>query len=212
MAQQNIFTVKIGGQAGQGIKSAGLMLAKLASRSGYQIYTYTEYPSLIPGGHNVVQVMIYPEAVTAPTRYANLLVALNQETIEQHFEELIPGSGIIFDKEVELDLSKLGRQINLFPVPLTKLLKQSGGGELSVNIVALGAVTALLGGGWDILKELVGEEFKGQETTAQAGFDFVSKNFAAKLQKILPPLPDPSRKMVINGNEAIALGAIAGGL
>ena len=45
--EREIFTIKIGGQAGQGIKSAGLLFAKTAARSGYQTYDHTEYPSLI---------------------------------------------------------------------------------------------------------------------------------------------------------------------
>ena len=56
--KDNLFSVKVGGQAGQGIKSAGQVLAKVATRSGYNIFTYTEFPSIIRGGHNVTQVVI----------------------------------------------------------------------------------------------------------------------------------------------------------
>src|SRR3972149_3877959 len=93
------FSLKIGGEAGQGIKSAGLMIAKIATRSGFHIYTYTEYPSLIRGGHNVMQVNISSEEVLAPSQTINFLIALNQETLDRHFAELIGGPGILFDSE-----------------------------------------------------------------------------------------------------------------
>ena len=68
-----ILTISIGGQAGQGIKSAGLMLGKVATRSGYNIFTYTEYPSLIRGGHNIMQICISKDAVLSPQQNINLL-------------------------------------------------------------------------------------------------------------------------------------------
>ena len=82
------YSIKIGGAAGQGIKSAGLMLAKTATRSGYNIYTYTEYPSLIRGGHNIIQIIISAEEVMSPFQKTDLLIALNQETVDKHLNEL----------------------------------------------------------------------------------------------------------------------------
>ena len=79
-----IFTIKIGGQAGQGIKSAGILFAKFASRSGYYIYNYIEYPSIIRGGHNVMQINVSREEVTGPTKKTDLLIALNQDSIDKH--------------------------------------------------------------------------------------------------------------------------------
>src|SRR3989344_5016811 len=94
------FSIKIGGSAGQGVKSAGLMLAKVAIRSGFNIYTYTEYPSLIRGGHNVMQILISPEEVLAPSLKTDFLIALNQETVDKHLNELDEKSMILCDGEV----------------------------------------------------------------------------------------------------------------
>ena len=113
MVNQNIFTLKIGGQAGQGIKSAGLMLAKVATRSGYYTYTYTEYPSLIRGGHNVMQINVSSEEVTAPSKKTDFLIALNQQTINLHSGELIAGSGVLFDSEKSFDIAKVEKGVNL---------------------------------------------------------------------------------------------------
>ena len=220
MVNQNIFTLKIGGQAGQGIKSAGLMLAKVATRSGYYTYTYTEYPSLIRGGHNVMQINVSSEEVTAPSKKTDFLIALNQQTINLHSGELIAGSGVLFDSEKSFDIAKVEKGGNLYPVPLSKFANSAGGGELLSNTVALGAATAILDGNLSMLKNLINEEFANKDPkvatmnqqAAEAGFNFAQENFAENFKKTLTPIENNIPKMVVNGNDAVALGAIAAGL
>ncbi|OGH10487.1 MAG: hypothetical protein A2857_00775 [Candidatus Levybacteria bacterium RIFCSPHIGHO2_01_FULL_36_15] len=220
MVNQNIFTLKIGGQAGQGIKSAGLMLAKVATRSGYYTYTYTEYPSLIRGGHNVMQINVSSEEVTAPSKKTDFLIALNQQTINLHSGELIAGSGVLFDSEKSFDIAKVEKGVNLYPVPLSKFANSAGGGELLSNTVALGAATAILDGNLSMLKNLINEEFANKDPkvatmnqqAAEAGFNFAQENFAENFKKTLTPIENNIPKMVVNGNDAVALGAIAAGL
>lgn len=227
MHKQEFISLKIGGYAGQGIKSAGLMFAKLATRSGYHIYTYTEYPSLIRGGHNAMQICISEEEVTAPSIRTDLLIALNQETIVKHLIELMPESAIIFDADKKFDYTKVDKNINIFLVPLSKLAKDAGGDELLINTVALGTAVALLGGDLEILKDLISEEFSDKKPevsemnhkAVESGYNFALENFKSdligfkdKLQKKLPSLPNKQPKMILNGAEAAALGAIAAGL
>lgn len=220
LKNSDIFSVKIGGQAGQGIKSAGLMLAKFATRSGYNIYTYTEYPSLIRGGHNVMQINISSQEVLAPQKYIDFLIALNQQTIDQHLDELTPGSAILFDGEDGLDVSKVNSEIGRYPIPLSKLAADAGGKELLSNSVALGAVVAFLGGDLIVLQEITSEEFADKDPqvvqtnrqAVQLGYNFATQNFASSIKKILQPIPNADLKIIVNGNEAVALGAIAAGL
>jgi len=214
------FTLKIGGAAGQGIRSTGLMFAKLCARSGYHIHTYTEYPSLIRGGHNVMQVGFSKEAILSPLQSTNLLIALNQETIDSHFVELEAGSALVYDDGENLDLSKVGDAIYKFPVPLAKLALMACGKELLGNTVALGAALSLLSGSLTILNYLIEEEFsvKGQELVAdnkkaaELGYNFVKEKHADKITDVLKVTGDQTQKMLVNGNEAIALGAIAAGM
>jgi 2-oxoglutarate/2-oxoacid ferredoxin oxidoreductase subunit alpha len=221
--EQKIFTIKIGGQAGQGVKSAGLTLAKVASRSGYYIYTYTEYPSLIQGGHNVMQVNISAEEVTGPVLTTDFLVALNQETIDLHKDELPQGGGILYDEGKKLNVSEISKGIELYPVPLSQLAAEAGGKELLSNTVSLGAITAILGGNINLLKTLVSEEFskKGEEIikinheAVQKGYDYVTQNFSEHVQPIFreaEALSTVIPRMIINGNEGAALGAITAGM
>ncbi|MBP9561666.1 MAG: 2-oxoacid:acceptor oxidoreductase family protein, partial [Syntrophorhabdaceae bacterium] len=59
------YTIKIGGEAGQGIQTIGDILAKVFSRSGYHVFTHQEYESRIRGGHNFYQIRFSDRPVTS---------------------------------------------------------------------------------------------------------------------------------------------------
>ncbi|MCX6784275.1 MAG: 2-oxoacid:acceptor oxidoreductase subunit alpha [candidate division WWE3 bacterium] len=217
MYSQNIYTIKIGGEAGQGIKSTGLIFAKLATRSGYHIYTHTEYGSLIKGGHNMMQINISKDSVTAPRLATDFLIAFNQETINRYGGELASGSQIVIDIDRKLDLTKIAKEVVVCQAPLSRLAREIGSNELIANMVALGVTAALLGGDLTILKEVIFKNFSGGEVAgdlkaAQLGYDYATKNFSKNLGTVLTSVKDAPQRMVVNGNEALALGAIAGGL
>jgi 2-oxoglutarate ferredoxin oxidoreductase subunit alpha len=207
------FKIKIGGEAGQGIKYSGLIFAKLTTRSGYNIYNYVEYPSLIRGGHNVIQVSISKDPILAPSEKTDFLIALNQESINLHKDELAENGLILFDNKIKLELP------NGLPVPLLEIAN-SAGGEILINSVALGATVALLSGEINLLKELIEEEFadkdpkitENNKKAVQLGYDYVLAKFKDKVKKILEKIETTKQKIVVDGTEAIALGAIAGGL
>lgn len=217
---QQIFNLTIGGQAGQGIKGAGLVCAKIATRSGKHVYTYSGYPSLIRGGHNFMQISISNMEITAPTRKNDLWIALDQKSIDLHIDEYTPGCGIVYDGSKNYDLSKIKPEILLYPIPFSKLAKDAGGGEILSNTVALGAVVFLLGGNLEIFKDLLKEEFthKGEEVVAlnqnaaKLGFEYAEQNFQDKQKNILHQEENITPKIVANGNDAVVLGAIAAGL
>ena len=232
---QHLFSFKVGGPAGFGIMSAGLTFSKIATRSGFHIYDYTEYPSIIRGGHNVMQVVVGEDEVLAPVLHTDFLVALNQETIQLHQHEMAENSGVLYDSERQFDTSTLPEHVNAFGVPLVKIAKDLGGVEIMRNTVAMGAAMALLGGGLQLLKDLIAEEFgdKKPEITelnhkaCQAGYDYALENYKDKVKLILKPrgqnsevkksdvssqMSDVNSKIVVTANEAVAAGAIAAGL
>jgi 2-oxoglutarate ferredoxin oxidoreductase subunit alpha len=220
MVNQDIFSLTIGGQAGQGVKAAGLMLAKVATRLGKNVYTYSEYPSLIKGGHNLTQVSISKETVTAPRKSNEFWIALDQNTLNVHLSEFKDGCEIIFDEEKKYDLTQINKKANLIPIPLGKLAKDAGGSQIMSNTVAIGAVTALLGGDLDVFKGLLSDEFgrKGEETVkmnhlaAENGYNYALGHFADKKKTVLIKENVIEQKMVANANDTVALGAIAAGL
>ncbi|MBW6441985.1 2-oxoacid:acceptor oxidoreductase subunit alpha [Patescibacteria group bacterium] len=221
--KDNVVSVKIGGPAGTGVKSVGLMLAKIAARSGYQVFDYIEYPSLIKGGHNVMQVNFSTEKVTAPRAKSDLLIAFDQITIDLHFSEIEEGGGIIYDSESKADLSKVDKSISLYGIPLKKLAHEAGEKTIFLNIVALSSALGLLGGNNETFKKLIEEEYgsKGEDIVnadkkaADLGYNYVLENFKDDLRdymKVIDSFSSPTPYMVLTGNEAAALGAISAGL
>jgi 2-oxoglutarate/2-oxoacid ferredoxin oxidoreductase subunit alpha len=216
----DIFTLTIGGQAGQGIKAIGLLLAKIATRLGKNVYTYSEYPSLIKGGHNLTQVSISKESVTAPRKSSEFWIALDQNTLNIHLTEFSDGCGIVFDEEKKYDLTRINKNTSLFPVPLGKLAKEAGGSYIMSNTVALGAAIALLGADLQVFKDLLLEEFgqKGEQIVkinhlaAEKGYNYALEHFAGKKRIVLNRENTVEKKMVANANDTVALGAIAAGL
>jgi 2-oxoglutarate ferredoxin oxidoreductase subunit alpha len=215
-----VFSIKIGGQAGQGVKSAGLIFSKIAARSGYNIYNYIEYPSLIRGGHNVMQTVFSLDEVSSPVKTVDFLIALNQETINFHKDELVKGAGILYESEGNIDVSSCADKCRLFPIPLKKLTAEVGALPIAANNVALGVTIGLMGGEQKHLFDLIeedllakeGEVFKINQAAAKAGYDYAQANFANKFDAILSPQSNPAKKMVMNGTDGVGYGAIAAGI
>ena len=213
------FTFKIGGEAGFGIMLAGLTFSKLATRSGYSIFSYAEYPSIIRGGHNMVQITVADKSVAASYTTTDFLVALNQETIDLHVHEMVAGSGLVYDIDHAV-LPKLPKGVQAFGVPINKISKEIFNSYLVRNTVAMGATIALLGGDIAILKQLISEELgkKSKEViennhkVAQAGYDYVLAHYKDKIKPVLQKKNKVAKQMVVSGDEAIALGAVASGL
>ena len=216
----NKFSWKVGGAAGDGILNAGLqMFAKTCLRGGLQVFATAEYPSLIRGGHNNLDVHVCSEPVHSHTKETNLLVAFNRDTIDKHKHELTEGAGVIFDGDnVKVEPDEFEKKIKLCPVPLLKLANESGG-KIMRNTVALGATMALLDFDMEIFNGVVKDNFlkkKGQMIVdanikaAKAGYDYVKKTFKEEFGWKLEKLKRENN-LFMSGNEAITAGAIKGG-
>ncbi|MBU3935662.1 2-oxoacid:acceptor oxidoreductase family protein, partial [Patescibacteria group bacterium] len=72
----DIITIKIAGPAGLGIKSGGLLLSEILLAHGFHLHDYSEYPSLIRGGHNTYQVSFSSSNFFAPLYQVDLFFSL----------------------------------------------------------------------------------------------------------------------------------------
>jgi len=206
------YTWKIGGEAGFGIMTTGLLFSKIAARSGYHIFDFVEYPSLIRGGHNAYEAVVSDEPVSALKKEIDVLVCLNRETFDLHKNRCGLKTKIIFDPEV---FTPDGNFI-LVPVPFTAILKELQGQVIMKNTVALGASLAILGADLSELNSIFSVQFakKGEavislnQQFAQKGFDAVTNSNKELITPILSKREN-EKKLVINGNEAFSYGAVA---
>ena len=185
MSENKIFTWKIGGQAGQGQQSAGLIFAKACIRGGYHTFDYSEYPSLIRGGHVSFAVSVADRPISAIYESVNLLIALNKETIQKHAKYLSKDGVILYDGDV-IKKEELGVIKNvLFSLPMETLAKANNLPALASNIIAVGASCGLVQFDQTILHDAISHIFerKGQGVVdmnikaAKIGYEYTQKNF-----------------------------------
>ncbi|MFP4400789.1 MAG: 2-oxoacid:acceptor oxidoreductase subunit alpha [Candidatus Woesearchaeota archaeon] len=208
---------KLGGEAGFGIMVTGLMFSKMCSRSGLHIFDYIEYPSIIRGGHNTYQVRASKTEIFSQKKEVDILVALNKETVDKHADELCEGAFIIYDEnEFKLDESKL-KKYNLIKLPWKKMAQELHLSHLMVNNIAFGASASLLNIDTKVMKKVITDLFKekgktvieGNHKAAIAGYNFIKSNLEDKRSKKSFSKSSKTKKIVITGNEAIGIGAIA---
>jgi len=196
------YSVLIGGQAGDGIRQVGTLAARLLSSLGYRIYFWDDYPSLIRGGHNFSLIRACETGIQAYKESVDIVVALNEETAEKHRWRLGQGGVLIFDEDV-FKAEGCG-------LKLTSMVKEAGGKPVMRNVAALGAIARSLGIEWDaleaVIKTAVRKEPELNLKIARTSFDAACMP-EFKVERLnSEPLP------LIQGNEAIALGAARAGL
>jgi 2-oxoglutarate ferredoxin oxidoreductase subunit alpha len=195
-------SILIGGKAGDGIRQAGQTLARLLNRIGYRIFFYDDYPSLIRGGHNFSIIRASKKKIQAHKEKVDLIVALNQDAVEKHRHRLNSNGMILYDSE-KVEAQGVG-------VDFMGLVKELEGSPIMRNTAALGALAKMLNIEWEMLERVITDTMDKKVDLnlkiAQSAYHRVEKAWVSvpKLdQKMLP---------LVSGNEAIALGAVQGGL
>ncbi len=208
------YTIRIGGEAGQGLQTIGGVLARVFSRSGLHVFTNQDYMSRIRGGHNFYQIRLSDRPVSCPREKVDILVALDLNTVETHRRALSDGGVIIYDA------SSAGRTFDtpgFVNIPFESIA-EGAGGRIMANTVATGAVLGMLGMDLGVLEELLRERFgkKGEDVTAgninaaRAGYETALRACGACGFKVSGPAEERPL-MLINGNDAVGLGALVSG-
>ena len=210
------YTIRIGGEAGQGIQTIGDTLGRVFARAGFRVFTNQDYESRVRGGHNYYQVRISDRPITAARENLDIIVALDKESIALDERFLTSRGTIIYDSE---SLKEKHEGKTFLDIPFVKLAIEHGNDKIMANIVATGAVMGMLGMDLTHLLELISDTFRKKGDTviaanrnaALAGYDHAVKgcltcNFAVTADA------HPKAAMLIGGTEAIALGAIASGV
>lgn len=211
----DLISWKIGGEQGEGIDSTGDILATVCNRLGYYIYGYKHFSSRIKGGHTNYKIRISTKKVLSTSDDLQILVALDQETIDVEHKELVPGGLIIADAKFKPHLPE-GCEAALLPVPMTEMAKELGNLQVR-NVISLGVSAYLLGlplqGFEDMVMEKFGKKEGMGEVNVQAlrlGYEHAENMFSVYRDFRLSP-GDGKARLLLIGNEAAALGALAAG-
>ena len=208
----DILTIGIGGAAGDGTKEAGAALGTLLAELGYEVFMSIANPSLIRGGHNFARLSFGAEKIWCDRDKLDVLVALNEESITLHQDELSPNA-VIFADELTPTVTA-ARGANAVALPMAATAIAIGAPAVARNSVALGALGYLLDLDLAGLQKILQRIFQNKKPElnlklAQTGFEFLKKTGLAPLKKIKP---GQTKKEFLDGNVAFAKGLLAAGL
>ncbi len=205
---KRFWNVMFAGEAGQGLQTVGEIFARALVRSGYHVCVTQTYESRVRGGHNIFAVRIGTQVVECPQEAVDLLVALNAESVGLHRGEMAEGGVMVADEA--FGLWGEGRLLN---VPFRGLMEDG-----FTNIAAMGVASAILGLDEEMMAsttaDLVGRAHPEQAQKNRAALSAAYRWASGRVQGY-PTLPRPSAasmRLVLNGHEAVALGAISAGV
>jgi 2-oxoglutarate ferredoxin oxidoreductase subunit alpha len=207
--------IRLAGESGEGVISSGDILTQAAARGGYWTQTFRTYPAEIKGGPCMYQVRMGDEPIYSHGKFADLLVCFNQEAWTLNWDALSPEGVILYDETaVEIPEEFLPRAR---PVRMEQLAKEIGGSLRAKNMVAVGAVAGVIAFNTAPIEELVLRRYAHKQGVAEANIAALraggheSGDLKGSLA-IVEPVEVEEDRILMSGNQAIAVGAIAAGL
>lgn len=207
------FSWQIGGRAGDGIDTAGEMFALALARSGFEVFTYRVYPSRIRGGYTSYKIRIRDKRTLSRGDDLKYLVAFDQEAIDMAIDELAEGGAILYDTSFEAEVEK---GVHLYGLPMGKIASEIGA-KITKNVVSLGATAGLLDMGLGELEGVVRRRFSAKpQRVVDMNLKALKRGRAAagglkKADVFVLKTDLKEKRYLLSGDEAVALGAIAGG-
>ena len=209
--------VRTAGAAGDGIAATGETFAKVCSRSGLHVFAYNSYQSVIRGGFVWLQVRAGRTKVQSHGAGTDFLIALNSRELERHANDVVKGGGILYNKDkVKPKPGLIRDDITQYALPVLDITSKHGKNPILQNTVALGALVKILKIDFSVLSGVLSDTFGSRKKAAleanlavsQAGYEyaetFETVDFALDLDY-------NTRRPVMTGNQALALGAVAAG-
>ncbi|MBZ9569321.1 2-oxoacid:acceptor oxidoreductase subunit alpha [Patescibacteria group bacterium] len=192
--------ILIGGKAGQGSALTSYFIGKIFCSLGYYVFNYRDYPSLIRGGHNFNVLRISDKPVYSHKNKYDIILALDQKTIDLHQKDLNKNGFVIGDKTLKAK--------KLCSIDLKSILSRLKAPKILEADILVGFLFKHFGVNKKILLKAAEKQFREKaklvKKTIEEGYDLAKTK--GKLKKIGPA------KYFISGNEAISIGALAAGL
>ncbi len=213
MLEEIVF--KIGGEQGQGLDSTADTFATVINRLGYWVYYYKTFQSRIKGGHTDFTIRLARKRVLAAVPRVHVLAAMDQESIDLLAKELVDNGLLLADAHFK---PTAPANVDLIAFDMTAIARELGN-PIYRGMVAIGASAALLGIPLQGFKDYVAQRFarRGRDiveanwAALQRGWDEAKKLAGSRTFEMAPPPEDDGNRILIAGNEAMVLGAMAAG-
>jgi len=202
---RDVFTFLVGGKAGEGVKKAGSVVAHIFSSMGRHVFQMDDYMSLIRGGHNFSVVSTSPGRITSQYMKADLVVNFDKRSCDTHINDVADGGIIIFNSDEQENVDGIG-------VPLSSEAEKYPMKKLMYGVGAVAILSSSIGLSKDQMNLNIKNQYpRGIEDNikfADTIYDIVKVSHHNKY----PLERGDKERPIITGNDAISLGAIAGGL
>lgn len=218
----NDFVIRFANVNGTGSASANAMFAKAVFRMGIPVSPKNIFPSNIQGLPTWYEVRVSEKNYLGRRGGIDIAVAINPQSMAQDMKDLNPGGYFVYDNTKPLDIRIQRNDVNLIGLPLTDICRkeytQARQRQLFKNVIYIGALSALLEVDFSVLKDLVGEQFKGKEKliapnihALELGYQYATEKFSCPLGLKLENRDLIGDRILLEGNSALALGAVYGG-
>ncbi len=210
----NELTIKIAGEAGQGMQTVGGALCNVFKDAGFYLFANQDYMSRIRGGNNFYQIRISDRPLYTLRQNSDIVVALDKPSVGIHGKSISKDGVIILDRK-RFNITE--ENSAFFDIPMYAIAQKTGGNEIFVNSVACGFLAEMTGTDFNYVDDVLRAAFvdkkedivKKNIEAAQAGYDFAKNNFKRDIFKIKKG--NAKKTLLMTANDAIGLGAIAAG-
>ncbi|TFG49011.1 MAG: 2-oxoacid:acceptor oxidoreductase subunit alpha [Candidatus Brocadiia bacterium] len=206
------------GEAGQGIQTVEFLLTRIMKLCGFNVYAAKEYMSRVRGGQNSTEIRISGSGVNAFVDRIDILAALNKGALQHVQKRISPQTLILAEKQnvpPEFDNGS-GR---FFDTPFTAAAIEIGD-KLYSNMIAVGVLAGILKVDLPVVAEYVKTFFvkkaddvvRKNITAVTKGYDFgLGLIKAGHINIDIQSNEEIKNDILINGAQAVSLGAVAGG-
>ncbi|MFN3813919.1 MAG: 2-oxoacid:acceptor oxidoreductase subunit alpha [Aquificaceae bacterium] len=210
-------TVKVGGEGGEGVISTGDFLTEAAARAGYYVVNFKSFPAEIKGGYAQSTVRISDRKLYTTGDSFDILCCFNGEAYEFNKKHLKPGTVLVYDSSDFEPEDHDG--VVVYPVPLSYLAKDVIKAYITKNVIALGVLCELFRIPVQSIKDSIRAKFlrKGEQVVdlnyraIELGVNYVRENLKKVDGYLFPPPGEPKNVVIMEGNQAVAKGAVVAG-
>ena len=222
----NRIGIRFGGEAGSGLQSIGVLLSKLLNKLGYFSYGFPGTQSTIRGGHIWYHLEFSDKEFFFYDRTCDMLIAFNKQSLDIHLRDLKPNGILILADDIEKSeqhqLEIIDKKILALTVPLSTLTKEIDSKLMVLkNTIIVGIIIEILSLSYTAYIDVLKRNFVNKESVIDlnvqalnSGRSFVQTNYSeiTKSINLAPGTLPKGGRIIISGNEAVAVGSVASGL
>jgi len=215
----NDFVVNIATANGTGSQSSNLILMQSMFEMGVPVSGKNLFPSNISGLPTWFIIRASERGYQAPGDETNIQVLMNKDTWIEDLEKLSPGSIVVYNQDVKLPVDR--EDCTLLGMPMTKMARAINPklARLMANMYYVGALAQMLDIDDSAIEKSLNAQFKGKDKAIEMniraineGKEYAAENWGFDCEYRVEAREKDADSFLIEGNEAVALGCIFGGL